>query len=727
MSSTSSSTPYQGLLAATAALRSGPDLRLALDAVVHSVCESLGYDTAALNLYRPATDEFVVETVHGAAGARDTLLGTASEAQAWAPLLDSGLERHGCFWVPEGALDLDEDRVTTWVPPLADPVDPEAWRAEDALFVVLRGVEGTVLGILSLDEPRSGRRPTDAQLDVLSAVAFQAGLVIESAQGAQLASAHRAAVQELLAVGGRIMAAASAEQVAHVVCAGIRDALGFDRVVVMLRDDADRLALAAEVGGHADEAIGPWPIADLQALLDTVDPDHGCALLPLDVAESLVPESMHGAHPSVNNGRGPHGWDRHWLMVPLVGEDGSLLGFIWPDDPRDRRLPPVERLQTLRAFANQASVALEARRATDQLAHLTRHDPLTGLRNRRGLTEQIDAVLAARGDTPATVVLADADAFKRVNDELGYHTGDEALRVIAAGIGTVLADGAVGARLGGEEFALVLPAGGERAARTAAEALRREVGRSTVVPWGLRLSVGIATARDGEDAETLLRQASRALTAAKRLGRDRVVAYDPATIEPLLQALGRDDDRRTGHLAAVMLLAETLDLRDEGTARHSRTVGRYTEALARRMGLTEERVERVRVAGLLHDVGKLAIPDRILHKPGLLTEAEWREVRAHPETGARIVANAGLRDVAEWVLAHHEHWDGRGYPLGLEGAAIPLESRILAVADAYEAMTAVRPYRPRPPGPAAARAELRACAGTQFDPEVVAAFLALLT
>ena len=174
-----------------------------------------------------------------------------------------------------------------------------------------------------------------------------------------------------------------------------------------------------------------------------------------------------------------------------------------------------------------------------------------------------------------------------------------------------------------------------------------------------------------------------------------------------------------------MLLAETLDLRDVGTARHSQTVGRYAECIARELGLADDRVERIRAAGVLHDIGKLGVADAVLKKPGPLTDEEWVEMRRHPELGARILDHANLRDISGWVRAHHERIDGLGYPRGSAGDAIPLEARILAVADAYEAMTADRAYRAAM-SHGEAQAELRAGSGTQFDPQVVEAFLAVL-
>jgi HD-GYP domain-containing protein (c-di-GMP phosphodiesterase class II) len=178
-------------------------------------------------------------------------------------------------------------------------------------------------------------------------------------------------------------------------------------------------------------------------------------------------------------------------------------------------------------------------------------------------------------------------------------------------------------------------------------------------------------------------------------------------------------------LATVVGLAEALDIRDTGSTGHSHTVGRYAEMIATQLGLASKRVERVRLAGLLHDVGKIGVSDLVVTKPGPLDADEWVEMRTHPEIAARLLAHPEFEDLRAWVLAHHERPDGLGYPLGLSGPAIPLEASILAVADAYEAMTADRSYRAAL-GETAARAELQAGAGRQFDSRVVEAFLAAL-
>ena len=172
-------------------------------------------------------------------------------------------------------------------------------------------------------------------------------------------------------------------------------------------------------------------------------------------------------------------------------------------------------------------------------------------------------------------------------------------------------------------------------------------------------------------------------------------------------------------------LAEAVDLRFSGSARHSETVGRYAEMMARELGLSERRIERVRLAGMLHDVGKVGVPDSILNKPAKLTDEEFEIIKRHPGLGAQILEHPSFADVREWVGAHHERPDGRGYPRGLTSDAIPLEAQILAVADAYEAMTSDRSYRASI-GQPAAQAELERCAGTQFDRRVVRALLRVL-
>jgi diguanylate cyclase (GGDEF)-like protein/putative nucleotidyltransferase with HDIG domain len=368
-------------------------------------------------------------------------------------------------------------------------------------------------------------------------------------------------------------------------------------------------------------------------------------------------------------------------------------------------------------------------RLIDRLSSAARTDSLTGLVNRRGFEELFDTELerARRGDRPLSVIVGDLDGFKAINDRYGHAAGDRALEKLSQILQGVKRRVDTAARVGGEEFAVIAPDSDHHAAYILAERIRREVREAFAgEQFPLTISLGVATfPRHGATTEALIGGADEALYAAKKLGRDRTVVYNPEIAETLMVATGQKTPRSERHSSTVLALAEVIDIRDSGTAAHSETVGRYAGAIARELGLTTDVVERVRFGGIVHDVGKIGISDSVLRKPGWLSDEDWVEMRRHPEIGARILRGANLDDIGEWVLAHHERPDGQGYPHGRSGADIPLEARILAVADAYEAMTSDRVYRPAM-SVQAAREELRACAGSQFDDHVVDAFLMLL-
>jgi diguanylate cyclase (GGDEF)-like protein/putative nucleotidyltransferase with HDIG domain len=365
-------------------------------------------------------------------------------------------------------------------------------------------------------------------------------------------------------------------------------------------------------------------------------------------------------------------------------------------------------------------------RLIDKLSSAARTDSLTGLVNRRGFEELFDTELerARRGDRPLSVIVADLDGFKAINDRYGHAAGDRALEKLSLILQGVKRRVDTAARVGGEEFAVIAPDSDHHAAYILAERIRREVREAFASEqFPMTISLGVATfPRHGTTAESLIGGADEALYAAKKLGRDRTVVYNPEIAETLMVATGQKTPRSERHSSTVLALAEVIDIRDSGTAAHSETVGRYAGAIAREMGLPADVVERVRFGGIVHDVGKIGISDSVLRKPGWLSDEDWIEMRRHPEIGARILRGANLDDIGEWVLAHHERPDGQGYPNGKTGADIPLEARILAVADAYEAMTAERVYKRAIRAPEAEE-ELRRQSGTQFDGDVVNALL----
>jgi diguanylate cyclase (GGDEF)-like protein len=362
----------------------------------------------------------------------------------------------------------------------------------------------------------------------------------------------------------------------------------------------------------------------------------------------------------------------------------------------------------------------------ENLTDAARTDPLTGLLNRRGFEEVFDIEIerARRADRSLSVIVGDLDSFKTINDRRGHGAGDDVLNHIGEAIRGTKRSWDSAARIGGDEFAVLAPDTDEHGAYVLAERLRLEI-EETLEPGGagqLTASFGIVSFPiHGQTSDALLTAADQALYAAKRLGRNRAV-ISSAEVPGILARAPRGRADVHVELAALLNLAEALDVRDSGSATHSQRVGRYAELIARELGLAPESVERVRIAGVLHDVGRVGIPDELLRKSGPLTDDEWEWVRSHPAVGARMLETTDFGDIGEWILAHHERPDGTGYPDGRGAGEVPLEASILAVADAYEAMTAERPYR-EPLDPGAASEELRKGAGQQFEERVVEALL----
>jgi diguanylate cyclase (GGDEF)-like protein len=344
------------------------------------------------------------------------------------------------------------------------------------------------------------------------------------------------------------------------------------------------------------------------------------------------------------------------------------------------------------------------RQELDRLAKIAVTDPLTGLRNHRAFQEDLARELQRVGRTgvPLALVMLDLDGLKAVNDRLGHQAGDERIQALAEAIRESRRATDVGYRIGGDEFAVILAGSRALGALEFAERVRSRA----------EVTAGIAEATAMRSRDDVLREADLALIGAKRLAQGATV-YGPDMELPERE---HEHDERT--LASALALA--VDAKDSYTRSHCQTVSQLCAAIAAELGLEGERVARIRLAGLLHDVGKIGVPDAILNKPAALTDAEFEVMKRHSLLGGDIVEAAEMHDEARWVRHHHERYDGSGYPDALAAEEIPLESRIILVADAFEAMTSDRPYR-KAPGVEFAVGELRRHAGAQFDPDVVAA------
>jgi diguanylate cyclase (GGDEF) domain/uncharacterized domain HDIG len=356
-------------------------------------------------------------------------------------------------------------------------------------------------------------------------------------------------------------------------------------------------------------------------------------------------------------------------------------------------------------------------------------DPLTGLGNHRSFQNRLreEVTKAQEGGSSVGLIIIDIDGFKDVNDSLGHLAGDQVLRDLARQLTEVTRDDNT-FRYGGDEIAVLLPGAVCADPIAVANRLRKAV-MSLAAPDGQPLTASLGVACFPETASTpdeLVYRADMAMYWAKSSGKNRVSAWDTAMTDDLNSAPFRYIGGRKEPADVVAAFSTALAAKDPATGEHTERCSWYTAALAAELGLSDEDIATARLAALLHDIGKLVVPDDILLKPGPLTGDETEHIRRHPVDGANMLTQVPtLTRAVPGILRHHEHFDGSGYPDGLSGEGIPIIARILLVSDAFDTMTTDRPYSVAISADAAI-SELERCSGTQFDPKVVAAFVRLI-
>lgn len=372
----------------------------------------------------------------------------------------------------------------------------------------------------------------------------------------------------------------------------------------------------------------------------------------------------------------------------------------------------------------------------DRLQKLSFVDTLTELHNGRYFDARLDSELERtnRFHRPMSLLLLDIDQLHLVNEAFGYRSGHYLLKSVATLLNRKLRGMDVITRMTEDQFGVILPETKSCIALTVAERIRKAIEDekfSVILDSGdicevsAKVTIGIATCPDhSRTRDGLLMAAEIATFAGKHRGGNRCSLYTPMqcgglTVDPTeLYELIHDPCK-----SAVITLAGAVDAREEGTCGHSHRVARYSVATARQLGLSQDELDSMRIAGLLHDLGNLGIPQWLISKPGALTVDERDCLQQHAEMGKTILERVpGIESILPAVLHHHERWDGNGYPNGLAGEDIPILARILAVVDSYDAMTSDRPYRGAMSFQEAVD-ELCQCAGSQFDPNVVEAFL----
>ncbi len=333
---------------------------------------------------------------------------------------------------------------------------------------------------------------------------------------------HRARLEQLLDVSSTLTASQSTDDILRTVCRGIHSALGFQKVSIeLVETETGMLRSRAAAGWDADDpaVLRPLPFDPVRELFDPAFEVSGCYLLPNEEARKRI-DSAEIKYMSQNNGRGPHAWNHHWLIVPLYDRDGEAFGVIWADDPDDRLLPSADRLQALRVFANQATTALLAAEQFEKMRFLADHDPLTNLLNRRSFVRQLDAEVARsrRYNRPLALLVFDLNELKSLNDTYGHAAGDEALQLVAATLSAGLRRGDHAFRIGGDEFAVLLTEATETDAYAAAARIARSLETApTVWEWKLTASFGVAVCEDARcESSGLMRVADDAMYAMKR-------------------------------------------------------------------------------------------------------------------------------------------------------------------------------------------------------------------
>lgn len=362
--------------------------------------------------------------------------------------------------------------------------------------------------------------------------------------------------------------------------------------------------------------------------------------------------------------------------APIIDERGNLTGVVL----------------VFRDFT-------EKKKNHDQIKYLSFHDHLTGLYNRRFYEEEL-VRLDTRRRWPLTIVMSDVNGLKLINDSFGHGTGDQLLIKTAKAITNGCRTDDIIARMGGDEFVILLPETDAFEAAKMIKRIKNLLKKENVEGVEISVSFGYETKISADDdIEEIIRKAEDQMYHNKLF---EGPSLKGRVIDNIIAALNHKSSREEVH---------------------SRHVSSLCEKMGKALGLEEYKIKELKVFGLLHDIGKIAISDKILNNPNKLTENEWIEMKNHAEIGYRILStNNELIEIAEYVLAHHERWDGQGYPKGLKGSEIPLPARICAIADAYDAMISVRSYKSSLPEDVAL-AELRSNAGAQFDPELVRLFI----
>lgn len=427
----------------------------------------------------------------------------------------------------------------------------------------------------------------------------------------------------------------------------------------------------------------------------------------------------------------------------LAMKDGSdVIGLVMLTAKERNKEYNYNEISYLETICSVASIAMKNAGLYEQMFREARIDPLTGAYNYRYFVEQEATQFKLCREDCLALLFADVDDFKLYNQLYGVGNGDDALRCISEAITRCVGESGTVFRTSGKVFAVLLPHQDARRAHVVAEEICRRVQAINQIPErrkfkALSVSVGICVAPyAASSAKELMDNADLAAYNAKQGGKDRIVVFREASAVPqklaertesIVDSIERGGGENSRNaLAMISALTAAIDAKDHYTYAHSKNVARYAANLAVAAGLNDDQVRTIYAAGLLHDIGKISIPEEILNKTGKLTDDEYRQMKDHVNNSIEMIRHLPEMDyLTPAVLGHHERWDGRGYPRGIAGEEIPISARCLAIADVFDAMTTDRPYRSGMPLDYALQ-QIREGAGTQFDPQLAPIFIQLV-
>lgn len=421
------------------------------------------------------------------------------------------------------------------------------------------------------------------------------------------------------------------------------------------------------------------------------------------------------------------------IIVPIKIRE-QLIGILILSEKKGGEVYSQEEMDLLMTLVNNAAIVIENANMYEEAKYQAITDGLTKLYNHRNFHEVLGQIIQEKPYEVFSVAMIDVDLFKLYNDLYGHSAGDKALAKIADVIKKATRKEDFIARYGGEEFAIIFPNIVGNESYKAIEQVRKAVESSFLsneINEYITVSIGVANyPSDGKTAEEMLECADTAMYVAKRSGRNQAILFSKKdqvyySINNHKEVEKMQSSIQSAYFSAIYALAATIDAKDHYTYGHSESVSSYAVALARAAGFTDEKVNVVKNAGLLHDIGKIGIPESILAKNSVLTFEEYETMKRHVDISVSIIKHIpSLIKVIPAIMSHHERYDGTGYPRGIRGENIPIEGRCLCIVDAFDAMITDRPYR-KGLTVENAIAELVRCSGTQFDPRLTEVFIKL--